>query len=92
MITELYADYVKQYGTTDGAHHSDSASAMDTTTSADDPLEQAWNEFTARHDDSGHPEAETTELDRYLKDPLASHHPQEEGFDILNWWKAHSPE
>jgi hypothetical protein len=31
----------------------------------------------------------TNELDRYLSEDL---YPQEKDFDILGWWKLHSPE
>uniref|UniRef100_A0A0A9C283 HAT C-terminal dimerisation domain-containing protein n=1 Tax=Arundo donax TaxID=35708 RepID=A0A0A9C283_ARUDO len=56
-----------------------------------DPLEQAWDEECLLQDSirevDNCPEAKTTELDRYLQDPLV---PRVKGFDILKWWKKNS--
>lgn len=93
-IRKLYTEYSEHDGsTTDGA---DSDGAAARAVGSADLLEQAWDEHCRARGEGGmmppvassYPEAET-ELDRYLKDRLA---PRTEGFDILNWWKAHSSE
>ncbi|CAL5008800.1 unnamed protein product [Urochloa decumbens] len=92
-IRKLYTEYTEHDGATDGA---DSDGATATAVGSAGLLEQAWDEHCRAHGEGGmlppvassYPEAEK-ELDRYLKDRLA---PQTEGFDILNWWKAHSSE
>ena len=85
-INKVYADYIKQYGTTTDADHSDGANATLATTSVH-PLEQAWKERRRSQEVMAaqvNPETQT-ELDRYLQDPLAP-----EDFDILKWWKENS--
>ncbi|CAO2189979.1 unnamed protein product [Urochloa humidicola] len=92
-IRKLYTDYTEHAGAINGTN-SDGATAMAVGSAG--LLEQAWDEHCRAHGEGGmlppvagsYPEAER-ELDRYLKDRLA---PRTEGFDILNWWKAHSSE
>lgn len=92
-IRKLYTEYTEHDGAIYGA---DPDGATATAIGSAGLLEQAWDEHCRAHGEGGmlppvassYPEAER-ELDRYLKDRLA---PQTEGFDILNWWKAHSLE
>ncbi|CAO2205602.1 unnamed protein product [Urochloa humidicola] len=92
-IRKLYTEYTEHDAAIDGT---DSDGATATAVGSAGLLEQAWDEHcrARAHGEDGmlppvassYPEAEK-ELDHYLKDRLA---PQTEGFDILNWWKAHS--
>ena len=76
-----------------GAVHSDSATPLMDTTSAE-PWDQEWNDHCRSQDvmatqaNSCYPETQT-ELDRYLQGHLA---PATKDFDVLKWWKAHSSE
>ena len=82
-INKLYADYIKKYGTTTDADHSDGANETVATTSVH-PLEQAWKERRRSQEVMAaqvNPQTQT-ELSRYLQDPFAP-----EDFDVLNWWK-----
>ncbi|RLN03475.1 zinc finger BED domain-containing protein RICESLEEPER 1-like [Panicum miliaceum] len=88
-INKLYADYIKDYGRITDADHSDVANTTVAATSVH-PWEQAWNERRRSQDvmaaqvNRVYPGTQT-ELDRYLRGPLA---PQD--FDVLNWWKENS--
>ncbi|CAL5009774.1 unnamed protein product [Urochloa decumbens] len=94
-INNLYADYIKEYGTITAEDQSDGSNVMmDMDTTSANPWEQAWNNHRGSQDimaaqvNSCYPETKT-KLDRYLQDPLAL---ETKDFDVLKWWKDHSSE
>ena len=79
-LTNLFAAYSSEIG--DGFEHTNRES--DTMSTSQGCPWSDWSHYLSIQSKQG-----TNELDRYLQDELFPC--EEDGFDILYWWKMHSP-